>query len=209
MSEHEAIERLRQGDIDGLEELVLRYQLPAIRASYLISRDRALAEDLVQSAFLRAFERIAQYDSARPFGPWFLRSVVNDTLKAVTRRTRLVPLEAEVLECLGSLSERHAELEERLEHLDTQEALSTAIAQLAPEQRAVIVMRYYLGMTGAEISSKMHSTPGMVRWRLHGARQRLRDLLPFWVRPSTETYTAREARPPSPSYAAQIEKGDV
>ena len=58
----------------------------AIRAAYLIVRDRALAEDLVQTAFLRAYDRIGQFDPSRPFAPWFLRSVVNDAVKAAMRR---------------------------------------------------------------------------------------------------------------------------
>ena len=58
----------------------------AVRAADLIVRYTALAEDVVQSAFVRAYERIGQFDSHRPFGPWFMRVVVNDAVKAVSRR---------------------------------------------------------------------------------------------------------------------------
>lgn len=90
--ERAAIEQLRRGDIDGLAVLVRRYQLRAVRAANLIVRDRPLAEDIVQTAFLRAYARIDQFDPSRPFGPWFLRVVVNDALKAARRADRLVPL---------------------------------------------------------------------------------------------------------------------
>ena len=90
MDEAEAIVRLKQGDIGGLEALVQRYQLPALRAAYLITHDRSLAEDVAQAAFLRAYERIDQFDVERPFGPWFLRSVVNDEVKVARRRGRAV-----------------------------------------------------------------------------------------------------------------------
>src|SRR5712692_3502470 len=93
MDEPEAISRLKRGDIGGLEWLVLRYQLPAVRAAYLVTHDRASAEDLTQSAFLRAYERIEQFDDERPFGPWFLRSVVNDAVKVTRRRGRQVGLD--------------------------------------------------------------------------------------------------------------------
>ena len=53
MDEAEAIERLRRGDIAGLELLVRRYQTTALRAAQLVTRDRALAEDVVQAAFIR------------------------------------------------------------------------------------------------------------------------------------------------------------
>ncbi|MFB0535646.1 MAG: RNA polymerase sigma factor [Anaerolineae bacterium] len=94
MEEQEAIARLKRGDIGGLEALVRKYQVQAVRTAYLIVRDRALAEDIVQTAFLRAYERIGQFDAGRPFGPWFLRSVVNDSIKAAARRERQVSLEA-------------------------------------------------------------------------------------------------------------------
>lgn len=69
MEESEAITRLKRGDISGLEMLVKRYQVQALEAAYLITRDYHMAEDIVQSAFLRAYERIGQFDSDRPFGP--------------------------------------------------------------------------------------------------------------------------------------------
>src|SRR3954447_23317865 len=90
MDEQTAIRRLQQGDIGGLEFLVRRYQTQAVGTAYLISRDPALAEDIVQGAFLRAYERIGQFDPTRSFGPWFLRSVVNDAVKATARRAREV-----------------------------------------------------------------------------------------------------------------------
>src|SRR4051794_10135971 len=76
-NEYEALARLRDGDIGGLEALVRLYQVRAVRAAYLVVRDRALAEDVAQGAFLRVYQRIAQLDPARPFAPWFFRIVVN------------------------------------------------------------------------------------------------------------------------------------
>lgn len=64
--ERRAIARLKQGDIGGLEELVKSHQTRAMRAAYLIVRDRALAEDVVQDAFVRAYEKIAHFDESRP-----------------------------------------------------------------------------------------------------------------------------------------------
>ena len=69
MEEAEAIARLKQGDVGGLEALVRGHQVQAVRTAYLITRDRALAEDVVQAAFVRAYERVGQFDSERPFDP--------------------------------------------------------------------------------------------------------------------------------------------
>lgn len=72
--EQQALARLKERDIGGLEFLVRRYQVQAVRAAYLVTRDRGLAEEVVQSAFLRAYERIEQFDARRPFRPWFSAS---------------------------------------------------------------------------------------------------------------------------------------
>ena len=89
MDERQAIARLQAGDIAALDTLVELFYVRAVRAAVLVTRDRPLAEDVVQAAFLRAYERRAQFDPARPFAPWFLRIVVNDAVKAVTRRPTL------------------------------------------------------------------------------------------------------------------------
>src|SRR5204862_3115407 len=88
LDERTAISQMQRGDIRGLDALMLAYQVRAIRAAHLVTHDLPLAEDIVQSAFIRAFERIGQYDDSRPFGPWFLRSVINSATTAVSRRGR-------------------------------------------------------------------------------------------------------------------------
>lgn len=185
MEEHEAIVRLKRGDISGLEALVRQYQVQAVRAAYLITRDRALAEDIVQAAFLRAYERIGQFDAGRPFGPWFLRGVVNDAVKAATRRQRQVSLEASsegeatsLADLLADPSPGPADLAEAAE---TRQAVWAALGKLPPAQRAAIVLRYYLGLSEAEMADELACPPGTVKWRLHAARKRLRTLLrPLW-----------------------------
>src|SRR5512134_519348 len=93
MDDRTAISRLKQGNFQALEALVTRYQVPAVHAAYLIVRDRVLAEDVAQNAFLKAAERIHQFDEQRPFGPWFSRIVVNDAVKLAKKQKRNVPLD--------------------------------------------------------------------------------------------------------------------
>ena len=181
MDDLQAIARLKQGDITGLEALVLTYQRQAISTAYLITRDRPLAEDIVQAAFLRVYERISQFDSRRPFGPWFLRSVVNDAIKAATRQTRLVSLEnvtsheADAPTALPS--DPSAEAIELLERAETHEAVRSALDQLTPAQRTVIVQRYYLGMSEAEMATALARPTGTIKSRLSAAQKQLRYLL--------------------------------
>jgi RNA polymerase sigma-70 factor (ECF subfamily) len=94
MNEHGAIAQLKRGGIDGLDMLMQLHQVRAVRTAFLITRDRALAEDVVQTAFVRVYERIEQFNLDRAFEPWFLRIVTNDAVKAAMRRERFVPLTA-------------------------------------------------------------------------------------------------------------------
>lgn len=184
MNERQAIVRLKQGDIGGLAVLVQVYQVRAVRAAALITRDRPLAEDIVQTAFIRAYERIHQFDDTRAFGPWFMRSVVNDAVKAVTRRRPHVSIEHALPGDLRWLADPLPGPAELLEQAETAEALWEALALLPPEQRAALVLRYYLDFSEAEIADEQAIAKGTVKWRLHAARKRLRELLPDW-RPRT------------------------
>jgi RNA polymerase sigma-70 factor (ECF subfamily) len=91
-SEAMAVDRLRDGDVSGLETLVRLHQTRALRLAYGITGTREEAEDVVMDAFIVAFERIEQLDPARPFAPWFQRLVVNRSISVVRstqRRARI------------------------------------------------------------------------------------------------------------------------
>lgn len=185
MEERQAVARLKQGDISGLETLVRIYQVRAIRAAYLVVHDRALAEDIVQAAFVRAYERISQFDANRPFGPWFLRSVINDALKAITQQQRNVSLESEAESedtiWADRLTDPAPSPPEMTESADVQRIVQEALDQLTPTQRAAIVLRYFLDFNEAEMTAKLNRPSGPVKWLLHSARERLRDILnPLW-----------------------------
>jgi len=169
MDEREAIADLRKGDIRALEALVRAHQVRAVRTAYLITRDAALAQDVVQSAFLRAYERIGQLDSTRPFGPWFMTSVMHDAIKAVSKRNRDTSfdrLPAVELAVIDNQSQPDAVWEQT----ETTQEVWTALGELTPEQRAVVVARYYLGLSQAEMTLALRCTPSTVKWRLHVAR---------------------------------------
>jgi len=190
MQDHDAITLLKHGDISGLEVLVQLYQYQAVRAATLIIRDRAAAEDIVQSAFLRVVSRIQQFDSQRPFGPWFLRIVLNDALKEAQRRERYTsldqPNETE-LTPLDLLPDQASGPELALEQGETRAAVVQALNQLTPLQRAAIVQRYYLGMSEAEMAHNGATSAGAIKLRLFAARERLQRLLRPLMRESVHS----------------------
>lgn len=186
LEERKAIARLKQGDLDGMEILVRRYQTRAVSAAFLIVRDQKLAEDVVHDAFLRAAEKISQFDETRPFAAWFLRSVVNASVKAAQRQKRLLPLDVNPLDEESAavadwLTDPHPRPEFLVETQETRQLVWKALGQLPPDQRAAIIMRHFLEMSEAEMTSELQRPLTTIRWRLKTARNQLRKLLqPFW-----------------------------
>jgi RNA polymerase sigma-70 factor (ECF subfamily) len=190
LDERQALRLLKQGQVAGLETLVQLYQLRALRAAYLVLRDRAQAEDVVQAAFLRAYDRIAQFDLSRPFGPWFLRSVVNAAIKAAVRQSRWVALDEDDDDDASAWASRLADPapgpEAQAERAEARAAVWRALGQLSPAQRGAIVLRYYLDLSEGEMAARLERSPGTIKWTLHAARERLRGLL-AWAKPQTNS----------------------
>lgn len=181
MEDQIAISRLKQGDLNGLEALVNRYQVQAVHAAYTIVFDRELAEDVVQTAFVKAAERIHQFDESCPFAPWFFRIVLNDALKLAKKQKRHVSLEEQLDEPTAQLAQclrgRDLRPEQLLEKKETRLVILKAIQSLPPGQRAVIVMQYFLDMSEKDMSAKMERPLSTIKWWLRDARKRLRNLM--------------------------------
>jgi RNA polymerase sigma-70 factor (ECF subfamily) len=178
VDEQQAIQRLKQGDISGLEFLVACHQVKAVRTAYLITRDLGLAEDVVQDSFIQAFHAIRSFDATRPFEPWFMRSVVNASVKTMQRSARQVEVGDEANESLlTELAARVKSVEAQVESIEVQNQIWDAMQKLSPRQRALIVQRYFLEMSGREMSEEAGSAIGTVKWMLNAARERLRGLL--------------------------------
>ena len=178
MDEQQAIQRLKTGDSSGLEFLVSRHQVKAVRTAYLITRDPGLAEDVVQDAFLQVYRAIRGFDSSRPFEPWFMRSVINASVKMMQKSARQVQVGDEADESiLAELVSRVESVEEQVESIEIQNQIWDAMQKLSPRQRAVIVQRYFLEMSEKEMAEESGTAPGTVKWLLSAARERLRGLL--------------------------------
>jgi len=191
VNEHEAIARLKAGDIIGLETIVKAYQVQAVRTAYFITNNTALAEEVAQDAFLRVYERIEQFNTELPFAPWFFRIVINLAIKAAKKETRTLSLNNSMKNreetFLELIPDELPEPDDKISMQQLQEDVQNALGNLTLKQRSVIVMRYYLNMSEAEMSNKLEIAPGTVKWHLYAARERLRTLLTtHWIRKSDE-----------------------
>ncbi|HEX6940265.1 MAG TPA: sigma-70 family RNA polymerase sigma factor [Longimicrobiales bacterium] len=171
-SEARQIERVRCGDAEAYGELVRRHMRRAFSIAYRILEHREDAEDVVQEAFLTAFERFDTFERGRRFGPWLYRIVVNRALNfrraRSVRRTEPIPADAPADSALPDGAAERAELARRLR---------AAAAALPERQRTIVQLSELEGFTSAEIAEILGVSDGTVRWHLHRARQALRRAL--------------------------------
>lgn len=181
MEDQIAISRLKQGDPGGLETLVRDYQVRAVYTAYMILFDRSLAEEIAQTSFVRVAENIQSFDEKRPFAPWFLRIVVNEALRVSRQQRQTVSLDENPdetsLTVARWLLDPQPHPEKLVELAETRQVLLNALRGLTAEQRAVVVMRYYLEMSESDMSAKLERPISTIKWRLHTARERLKTLL--------------------------------
>src|SRR5260370_16481585 len=160
----EGIGGVQGGDIRGLATLIDLHQLKALRAAFGILGSRAAAEDAVADAFIKVFDKIRTFDKSRPFEPWLYRLVVNTAIDH-SRRPRRESAFADGVDVAGTV-----DFDLRLEG-------ATAIRALPPQERAVVVLRYYLDFDAEPISEILTTPIGANRSSVHRARKRLRDPL--------------------------------
>lgn len=175
MDDRQAIAHIKKKNMQGLAHLVATYQHQALRAADVITRDVGLAEDIVQGAFIKVFKRIDQYDTSRPFKAWFLKIVVNDALKATTRRQTVSLDDDDDKIPLGDiLPDDDADPFFIISESENREFIERALDDLSPELRAVIMLKYFLDYSEDEMSHTLDEPRSTIKWRLYSARNRLR-----------------------------------
>jgi RNA polymerase sigma-70 factor, ECF subfamily len=158
----------QRGSAVALEALFRTHWPRAYRAALLVVGDAAAAEDIAQESFLAAVRALDRFDRRRPFGPWLHRIVVNRAID--WGRARALRRELD-LEGVPEPVARERAPGERADEV------AGALADLVPEQRAVIVLRYLLDYTPGEIAELLDLPRGTVNSRLRRGLDRLAEEL--------------------------------
>lgn len=164
------IRSARAGSEAALEALFRRHWRRAHHAAYLVCLDRAGAEDIAQEAFLAAVRSLERFDHHRPFGPWLHRIVVNRAIDWT--RMRAARHEITTATIPDTRSDPHPEPAP-----DPADELLMALAELAPDHRAVIVMRYVQDLSPGEIARTLGLPRGTVNSRLRRGLDKLSQQL--------------------------------
>jgi RNA polymerase sigma-70 factor (ECF subfamily) len=177
------------GSQDAYTALVSRYATAAINVAARLVSDRALAEELAQEAFVRAFARLETYDPARRFAPWFfqiLHHVVVDHLRR--RRVDTTSLDTLVTAGYAGPADDHRESSPgaETERRALEAALSQALGHLRAEFREAVVLKYQHDFSVEDIAGVLGVPEGTVKTYLYRARKQLAELLAAagWGRPA-------------------------
>jgi RNA polymerase sigma-70 factor (ECF subfamily) len=173
----ELVARLQRRDPEALAEIYKRYGKLVYSVILRIVRDSAIAEDLTQETFLRAWNRIRGFNGERGrLGPWILAIARNraiDYLRSVDGRLSTSSVELNASEQPGLF----VDMEDEVINSDRGRRLREAFEKLNANQRMVIELAYFEGLSQSEMAVKLNQPLGTVKTWTRSALQILRDAI--------------------------------
>jgi len=171
LSDRDLIQRARRGDADAFGELVTRHQVSVFNVCYRILHERTEAEDMAQETFLRAHDRLDQFDDERPFGPWIRRVAANVCLNHLESQRVTAQLDEERDADESQRPETQAEVREQSEQI------RGALAALPAQYRVVVELRHFQELSYDEIAAELNIPLSDVKSHLFRARKLLAEKL--------------------------------
>ena len=176
------VQAAQKGDMGAFEELVARHRDKIYARAYSMMRNEEEAIDLSQEAWVKAWQRLKQFQGESSFGTWLTRIVINLCLDQLRRHKRQ---RAESIEALDEESggvERQMPVvtvnpTEGLERAELRQRIDQALSQLSSAHRTAIVLCEFEGMEYKEIARVMECSIGTVMSRLFYARRKMAALL--------------------------------
>ncbi len=166
----QAVRRCLGGDVRAFELLVEKYQGVVFNIALRMARDTEDAEDISQTAFLKAYEKLGTYRETFRFYSWLYRIAVNEALNFLDRQKRFTRLD-ERIEDSGQALDVAGETRER------DERIQEALMELKPDHRVVLILRHFEDFSYDEIGAILDIPMKRVKSRLFTARQVLREIL--------------------------------
>ena len=177
MTDADLIHRCQTGDQAAWTQLFHAYKDRILKLACLVTRDQQDAHDVTQETFLRLIKRIRTFDETRASFDTWLYAIVMNLARDHLRRKKRLPLAWDQSihgELIGPLAMQPENLS--LNH-EWQRTIWHAVNALKEKQRMVVVLRYYLDLSCAEIADVLGCAEGTVHSRLHYARLALEQEL--------------------------------
>jgi RNA polymerase sigma-70 factor (ECF subfamily) len=158
------------GDRSGFEVLVRKYVKPIFNLAFRMVHDSENASDVTQNTFIKAYENLGSFDLNLKFFSWLYRIAINESLNALEKQKS----SDEISESLPSKDHTP---EEAFDIQERNQMMQQALMKLTIEQRSIIVLRHFLDLSYAQMSTTLGIPEKTVKSRLFSARQQLKDLL--------------------------------
>ena len=182
-AEMQLVNAAREGDVSAFEALVRQYDRNVFRIAQHITHNREDAEDVVQNAFLKAYQNLGQFQGQSKFYTWLVRIAVNEALMRLRRRRpeRTVSIDEDIQTEEDSMPREIADWSPNPEQLykqaELKEILDKTIQGLPPSFRTVFVLRDVEGLSTEETAEALGLSVPAVKSRLLRARLQLRERL--------------------------------
>ena len=179
-TDEELVTLAAQGDTDAFNQLVVRWERSIHALAYRILGREEDARDVCQEAFLRAFRGLKGFKGQAKFSSWLYRIAVNlcrDWLRRERRRGVIQPSEGFELNEQAIVDPISETVEELIVRRDLGRAVSKVMATLPEDQRTVIVLKEYHGLTFREIADLMECPLSTAKTRLYQGLSMLRRQL--------------------------------
>ncbi len=170
MNQRELVERAQRGDHDAFAVLVGVSVARLDAAARLILRDHELARDAVQEGFVRAWRNLPTLRDPDRFDAWLRSLVVRSCIDVLRRRGRR-PIEVELLPADSPA------IPDIASTIADRELLDLGLRSLPPEQRAVVVLHYYLGLPLPDVATTLGIPVGTAKSRLHRSLALMRTVI--------------------------------
>jgi RNA polymerase sigma-70 factor (ECF subfamily) len=171
--DRELVERCRMGDRAAFAVLAARYQRPLYNAAFRVLGNVADAYDITQAVFVRALERIDDYDPQYKFFSWIYRITINESINLRRHNGRDEPTDDDV-----ELSEPNgSDPESRVYEGQVSDHVQRALMSMKTEDRIVLTLRHFSECSYRQIAEILELEEKTVKSRLFEARQRLAVLL--------------------------------
>jgi RNA polymerase sigma-70 factor, ECF subfamily len=178
-TDQEIVERVKAGDTALYEIIVRRYNRRLYRVARAILRDDAEAEDVMQDAYVRAYQHLHQFAGRSPFSAWLTRIAVNAALGRLHLRKRNSQLDDTEHE--GELSmnvvETSPDPEQTASRAELGQLLEEALLDLPEQYRVVVMLRDVEELSTSETAAALDLTEHNVKVRLHRGRAMARGWL--------------------------------
>src|SRR3954467_8332054 len=177
------VQSAREGDIAAFEQLIKKYDRNVFRIAQHITQNREDAEDVVQDAFLKAYQNLKQFQGNSKFYTWLVRIAVNEALMKLRKRksSKTVSMDEDVETEDGSVPREVADWspnpEQQYKQSELNEILTKTIQGLPAGFRTVFVLRDVEGLSTEETAETLGLSIPAVKSRLLRARLQLRDRL--------------------------------